>query len=90
MSTDGYELSPFHGLDHAFIFSPGYSSNFHVKPYSKRDRAMSKLMVTLITNFVKNGDPSTENFEWPSYSNETEHYASLDLPPRHAFKNQLI
>jgi hypothetical protein len=27
-------------------------------------------------------DPSTENFEWPSYSNDTEHYVSLDLPPR--------
>lgn len=82
ISTDGYELSPFHGLDHAFIFSSGYSSNFHIKPYAKRDLAMSKLMVTLITNFVKDGDPSTKNFEWPSYTNTTEHYASLDLPPR--------
>ncbi|KAI6210836.1 Hydrolase [Aphelenchoides besseyi] len=82
ISVEGYETSPFHGLDHAFIFSQGYSSNFHIRPYTKRDRALSKMLITMITNFAKKGDPSTENFEWPSYTNETEHYVSLDLPPR--------
>ncbi|KAI6244222.1 Hydrolase [Aphelenchoides fujianensis] len=87
-STEGYETSPFHGLDHAYIFSQGYSSNFHVRPFSKRDRAMSKMLCTMVTNFAKTGDPSTDNFQWPSYSNETEHYVSLDLPPR-LIKGQL-
>ncbi|KAI6182002.1 Hydrolase [Aphelenchoides fujianensis] len=87
-STEGYETSPFHGLDHAYIFSQGYSSNFHVRPFTKRDRAMSKMLCTMVTNFAKTGDPSTDNFQWPSYTNDTEHYVSLDLPPR-LIKGQL-
>uniref|UniRef100_A0A1I7TJ83 G_PROTEIN_RECEP_F1_2 domain-containing protein n=1 Tax=Caenorhabditis tropicalis TaxID=1561998 RepID=A0A1I7TJ83_9PELO len=53
------EKAAFHGLDHAFIFSKGYSSNFEISPYTKREETMSKILCTMLTNFVKKGDPST-------------------------------
>ncbi|CAD5228856.1 unnamed protein product [Bursaphelenchus okinawaensis] len=87
-STDGYELTAFHGLDHAFIFSNGYSSNFQIKPFTKQDRAMSKVLTTMIANFAKTGDPSIEVFEWPSYSNSSAHYVSIGLHPK-LIKGQL-
>lgn len=49
----------FHGLDHAYIFTKGYSSNFEVVPYTKKDEAFAKIFTNMWTNFVKNGDPST-------------------------------
>ncbi|VDK46246.1 unnamed protein product [Gongylonema pulchrum] len=45
----------FHGLDHAYIFTDGYSSNLQVEPFTKRDRHMAKMLAAMITNFVKNG-----------------------------------
>lgn len=54
-ASEGYEMSAFHGLDHAFVFSNGYSSNFHIKPFTKQDKAMSKILTTMLTNFAKTG-----------------------------------
>ncbi|KAF7639695.1 COesterase domain-containing protein [Meloidogyne graminicola] len=76
------KLEAFHGLDHSFIFTQGYSSNFHIEPFSRRDKTMSRLLTKMIANFVITGDPSTENFTWPSNTNESMHYVSLDLPPK--------
>jgi hypothetical protein len=36
----------------------------------------------MIANFVEKADPSTENFTWPTCTNESMHYASLNLPPK--------
>uniref|UniRef100_A0A915E1J9 Carboxylesterase type B domain-containing protein n=1 Tax=Ditylenchus dipsaci TaxID=166011 RepID=A0A915E1J9_9BILA len=83
MTTHGFKLDAFHGLDHAFIFTQGYSSNFHIEPYSKRDRAMSKMLTRMLANFIIQGaNPSTENFTWPMYTNDSAHYVSLNIPPR--------
>uniref|UniRef100_A0A914Y6W7 Carboxylesterase type B domain-containing protein n=1 Tax=Panagrolaimus superbus TaxID=310955 RepID=A0A914Y6W7_9BILA len=73
---------PFHGLDHAFIFTEGYSSNFKIEPFSKRDKLMSKMFTKMIINFAKKGNPSIEHFQWEVYTNSSAGYASLDLPPR--------
>ncbi|CCD74392.1 Carboxylesterase type B domain-containing protein [Caenorhabditis elegans] len=74
------EKAAFHGLDHAFIFSKGYSSNFEISPYTKREETMSKILCTMLTNFVKNGDPSTTRFSWPIFSGNSSQYVSLDVP----------
>ncbi|KAI1724105.1 carboxylesterase family domain-containing protein [Ditylenchus destructor] len=81
-STHGFKLDAFHGLDHAFIFTQGYSSNFHIDPFSKRDKAMSRMLTRMIANFVIKGNPSTENFTWPAFTSEAAHYISLNIPPR--------
>ncbi|KAL3122269.1 hypothetical protein niasHT_000100 [Heterodera trifolii] len=78
----GHEQDAFHGLDHAFIFTEGYSSNFHLEPYTRRDKAMSRLLTRMITNFVATGDPSTRNFSWPPCGNGTMQHASLNMPPK--------
>ncbi|KHN74908.1 Acetylcholinesterase [Toxocara canis] len=77
----------FHGLDHAYIFTHGYSSNVQIEPFTKRDRQMSKMLTTMITNFVKNGNPTStpwNGFKWPPYTNYSAEYAILDLPPKMA------
>lgn len=51
----GNKLGAFHGLDHAFIFSQGYSSNFYIEPFSKRDKSMSRMLTNMITNFAIKG-----------------------------------
>ncbi|KAI1712156.1 carboxylesterase family domain-containing protein [Ditylenchus destructor] len=95
-STHGFKLDAFHGLDHAFIFTQGkatflllfkyifvgYSSNFHIDPFSKRDKAMSRMLTRMIANFAIKGNPSTENFTWPAFTSESAHYVSLNIPPR--------
>ncbi|CAB3399435.1 unnamed protein product [Caenorhabditis bovis] len=81
--TEKDETAPkaaFHGLDHAFIFSRGYSSNFEIMPYSKRDEAMSKILCTMITNFVKKGDPSLQKFTWPIYTANNTQHISINIP----------
>uniref|UniRef100_A0A183I6Z2 COesterase domain-containing protein n=1 Tax=Onchocerca flexuosa TaxID=387005 RepID=A0A183I6Z2_9BILA len=78
----------FHGLDHAYIFTNGYSSNLHIEPFTKRDQQMAKMFTTFITNFVKYGEPTpTEwnGFKWTPFTNESAEYAILDLPPKKAF-----
>ncbi|KJH40963.1 Carboxylesterase [Dictyocaulus viviparus] len=77
------KLEAFHGLDHAFIFSRGYSSNFEIRPFTKEDENMAKILTNMITNFAKNGDPSTKRFTWPPFtrSKSTEH-VSINLPPK--------
>ena len=45
----------FHGLDHGYIFTRGYSSNFNITPYTERDKKMADVMCILISNFVKTG-----------------------------------
>lgn len=77
----------FHGLDHAYIFTNGYSSNLQVEPFTKRDRQMAKMLTAMVTNFAKNGDPTpTEwnGFKWSPFTNESAGYAILDLPPKKA------
>lgn len=72
----------FHGLDHAFIFSKGYSSNFQIQNYTKRDETLSKMLCTMITNFVKTGNPSTQRVNWPMYTvNDTRH-VSINIPAK--------
>uniref|UniRef100_A0A183CF31 COesterase domain-containing protein n=1 Tax=Globodera pallida TaxID=36090 RepID=A0A183CF31_GLOPA len=78
----GHQLDAFHGLDHAFIFTEGYSSNFHLDPFTRRDKSMARLLTRMITNFVAAGDPSTRNFSWSASGNGTMRYASLNLPPK--------
>uniref|UniRef100_A0A914ZDY6 Carboxylesterase type B domain-containing protein n=1 Tax=Parascaris univalens TaxID=6257 RepID=A0A914ZDY6_PARUN len=85
--SDESERKAFHGLDHAFIFTRGYSSNLQIEPYTKRDRQMSKMLTTMITNFVKDGDPTPtpwNGFKWPPFMNSSAEYAILDLPPKKA------
>ncbi|CAP25619.1 Protein CBG05033 [Caenorhabditis briggsae] len=74
------DKSAFHGLDHAFIFSRGYSSNFEISPYTKREETMSKILCTMLTNFVKSGDPSTSRFSWPVFSGNNTQHVSVDVP----------
>ncbi|NAW45091.1 carboxylesterase family protein, partial [Salmonella sp. gx-f4] len=78
------------------MFSKGYSSNFEISPYTKREETMSKILCTMLTNFVKNGDPSTTRlsikpkhdsnlhnlfrFSWPIFSGNSSQYVSLDVP----------
>ncbi|XGW15556.1 hypothetical protein V3C99_001206 [Haemonchus contortus] len=77
------KLEAFHGLDHAFIFSRGYSSNFEIRPFTKEDENMAKVLTNMITNFAKNGDPSTKRLIWPSFSgNKTTEHVSINLPPK--------
>ncbi|VDO31265.1 unnamed protein product [Brugia timori] len=45
----------FHGLDHAYIFTNGYSNNLYIEPFGKRDQQMAKMLATMITNFAKYG-----------------------------------
>ncbi|KIH60158.1 hypothetical protein ANCDUO_09594 [Ancylostoma duodenale] len=64
-------MEAFHGLDHAFIFSRGYSSNFEIRPFTKRDENMAKILTNMVTNFAKTGDPSTKRviqgeLHWPN------------------------
>ncbi|CAI5454495.1 unnamed protein product [Caenorhabditis angaria] len=72
----------FHGLDHAFIFTKGYTSNFEIEPYSKKDERMSQLLCSMITNFVKTGDPSTQRFSWPAYTVNSTQHVSINIPPK--------
>uniref|UniRef100_A0A0K0DD19 COesterase domain-containing protein n=1 Tax=Angiostrongylus cantonensis TaxID=6313 RepID=A0A0K0DD19_ANGCA len=77
------KLEAFHGLDHAFIFTRGYSSNFEIRPFTKEDENMAKILTNMVTNFAKNGDPSTKRFNWPPFSrNTTTEYVSINLPPK--------
>ncbi|RCN43918.1 hypothetical protein ANCCAN_10119 [Ancylostoma caninum] len=77
------KMEAFHGLDHAFIFSRGYSSNFEIRPFTKRDENMAKILTNMVTNFAKTGDPSTKRFSWPPFSgNKTIEHVSIDLPPK--------
>ncbi|KAK6743637.1 hypothetical protein RB195_010742 [Necator americanus] len=77
------KIEAFHGLDHAFIFSRGYSSNFEIRPFTKRDESMAKILTNMVTNFAKSGDPSTKRFTWPQFSgNNTTEHISIDLPPK--------
>ncbi|KAJ1355017.1 hypothetical protein KIN20_012127 [Parelaphostrongylus tenuis] len=76
------KLEAFHGLDHAFIFSRGYTSNFEIRPFSKEDEMMAEMLTKMITNFAKNGDPSTKSFTWPPFNRNTStQLASINLPP---------
>jgi hypothetical protein len=54
-TLDGHSPGAFHGLDHAYIFTQGYTSNFVVDPFTRRDRAMARLLTRLLTNFVSTG-----------------------------------
>ncbi|VDO89698.1 unnamed protein product, partial [Heligmosomoides polygyrus] len=56
------KLEAFHGLDHAFIFSRGYSSNFEIRPFTNEDENMAKILTNMVTNFAKTGDPSTKRW----------------------------
>ncbi|VDL70649.1 unnamed protein product [Nippostrongylus brasiliensis] len=77
------KLEAFHGLDHAFIFSKGYSSNFEIRPFTTDDENLAKILTNMITNFAKNGDPSTRRFTWPMFSgNKTVEHISINLPPK--------
>ncbi|TKR80858.1 hypothetical protein L596_014850 [Steinernema carpocapsae] len=78
----GNEMSAFHGLDHAFMFTKGYSSNFQIDPFSKRDKQMSRVLTNMLANFITQGNPSTELYQWNAYNNETQSYTSIDLPPK--------
>ncbi|VDN23551.1 unnamed protein product [Cylicostephanus goldi] len=76
-------MEAFHGLDHAFIFTRGYSSNFEIRPFTKRDENMAKILTNMVTNFAKTGDPSTKRFVWPPFKgNVTTEHVSIDLPPK--------
>ncbi|CAJ0565826.1 unnamed protein product, partial [Mesorhabditis spiculigera] len=81
---DGGEkrLDAFHGLDHAYIFSKGYSSNFEIKPFTKKDETLSTMLTNMLTNFVKTGDPSTKRFTFPPFTNESSQYVSINVPPK--------
>lgn len=77
------KLEAFHGLDHAFIFSRGYSSNFEIRPFTNEDENMAKILTNMVTNFAKTGDPSTKRFSWPPFSgNKSVEHISINLPPR--------
>lgn len=47
-------LDAFHGLDHAYIFTEGYSSNNQIE-FTPEDYKLADQLTTLITNFVKHG-----------------------------------
>ncbi|CAI4233294.1 unnamed protein product [Auanema sp. JU1783] len=82
MDFEDRKLEAFHGLDHAFIFSKGYSSNFEIRPYTKRDEAMSKILTNMLTNFVKTGNPSTTRFDWPAFTLNSSKHACINNPPK--------
>ncbi|KAK0404310.1 hypothetical protein QR680_017390 [Steinernema hermaphroditum] len=81
-SLPGHAMSAFHGLDHAFMFTKGYSSNFQIDPFSKRDKQMSRVLTNMLANFIIAGDPSTELHQWSAYTNDSQSYTSIDLPPK--------
>ncbi|PAV78564.1 hypothetical protein WR25_09582 [Diploscapter pachys] len=80
LRTEKNSLEAFHGLDHAYIFTKGYSSNFEVAPYTNRDEAFAKIFTNMWTNFVKNGDPSTPRFKWPAYTTNSSQHVAINLP----------
>jgi len=73
----------FHGLDHAYIFTEGYTSNFQVS-YTDADFAMSDALTNLLTNFVKTGKPQLEEIqdgmEWPPYSTRAAKFLRINTP----------
>uniref|UniRef100_A0A915JX95 Carboxylesterase type B domain-containing protein n=1 Tax=Romanomermis culicivorax TaxID=13658 RepID=A0A915JX95_ROMCU len=72
----------FHGLDHSYIFTKGYTSNFHFQ-YDKDDAKISSYWTKFITNFAKYGNPTPEpidNITWPSFTVENPTYLSFKLP----------
>uniref|UniRef100_A0AC35TNQ4 COesterase domain-containing protein n=1 Tax=Rhabditophanes sp. KR3021 TaxID=114890 RepID=A0AC35TNQ4_9BILA len=79
-TNNSYPLEAYHGLDHAFIFSQGYSANFQIDPFSKKDKFMASHLTQMITNFVKTGNPSTERFKWNKYTPVSKQHASLKIP----------
>ncbi|CEF69982.1 Carboxylesterase, type B domain-containing protein [Strongyloides ratti] len=79
-STSEQPLEAFHGLDHSFIFTQGYSANFQIEPFTKRDKAMNKLLTKMLTNFVKTGNPSTEKFNWLPFKTNEKSYTSINIP----------
>ncbi|VDK69598.1 unnamed protein product [Litomosoides sigmodontis] len=77
----------FHGLDHAYIFTNGYTNNLFIEPFTKRDQQMAKMLAAMITNFAKYGNPTPTDwngFKWTPFTNESAQYAILDLPPKKA------
>ena len=50
------------GLDHAFLFTQGYTSNFFLEKFTKRDKVFSRILTKMIANFVHHG--SILKFNW--------------------------
>ncbi|CAD6189269.1 unnamed protein product [Caenorhabditis auriculariae] len=71
---------PFTGSIMHLFFSKGYSSNFEIKPFSKKDEMMAQVLTTMLTNFVKNGNPSTQRLVWPAYTQNDTAHVSINLP----------
>jgi len=47
-------IGAYHGLDHAYIFTRGYSSNNQID-FTPEDVKLSEHLTTLLTNFIKYG-----------------------------------
>ncbi|VDP07195.1 unnamed protein product [Soboliphyme baturini] len=72
----------YHGLDHAFIFTEGYSSNTYFT-YDQNDRQLADTWSTLIMNFVKYGDPTPTtvmNVKWLPSDSARPCYLRISLP----------
>ncbi|CDW54715.1 carboxylesterase family protein [Trichuris trichiura] len=74
----------FHGLDHAFIFTEGYSSNIFFS-YNDADYKVSDAWCRFITNFAKTGNPTPQpvhGIVWPPMESHHNGYLTIDWPLR--------
>lgn len=72
----------FHGVDHAYIFTEGYSSQMHFN-FTREDRKLSRFLCTVLTNFVKYGDPTpkpVKGITWPKYTPESPSHLKFGVP----------
>lgn len=71
-----------HGGELQYLFN--YPSNLYTpgKPpwWTDSDRAVSKSMMDMWTNFAKTANPSISGFTWPAYTTANDTYVLIDLP----------
>ncbi|KAG1696623.1 Acetylcholinesterase [Nymphon striatum] len=48
------------------------------KDYTKAEKELSRRMVSQWVNFINTGDPSSESYTWPTYSNNKGMYYRID------------
>ncbi|KRX80648.1 Acetylcholinesterase [Trichinella nativa] len=72
----------FHGLDHAFIFTEGYSSNIFF-PYGETERQISDALCQFLANFAKFGNPTVQPVHgifWPVVNEDHSNYMKFAWP----------
>ena len=58
-----------HSVEHHYVFKTLNRSN---RDYKLKDYKYALLLSKLWSNFIKNGNPSTEDFEWEPYEKSSK------------------